>query len=66
MNVIKDLRRRHIGVPEAVKLLQDDQDSAQYALQEVHDVLKDMNGHLTLESFGFHVPAGELQALPQP
>ena len=25
-----------------------------------------MNGHLTLESLSFYVPAGELQALPQP
>ena len=66
MNIIEDLRRRHIGVPEAVKLLQDDQDAAQYVLQEVQDVLKDMKGHLTLGYFNFHVPAGELQAFPQP
>ncbi len=66
MNIIEDLRRRHIGVPEAVKLLQHDQDAAQYALQEVQDVLKDMKGNPTLESFGFQVPAIELQELPQP
>ncbi len=66
MNIIEDLRRRHIRVPEAVKLLQYDQDAVQYALQEVQDVLKDMNGHPNFESFGFHVPTGELRALLQP
>ena len=44
----RGLEKASRRVPKAVKLLRDDQDTAQYALQEVQDVLKDMNGFLDL------------------
>ena len=64
-NILTDLRRRYAKFPEAVKILEADNDALKYAMKEVEDVLKDINSRLSLEEFGFTRQEENMPALPK-
>ena len=47
-SILTDLRKRYAAIPEALKLLENDKDALQNALQEVESVLKDINVRFSL------------------
>lgn len=63
---VDDIRRRHSNVPEAKKILQDDEHALNYALRELNSALIDISPRLNIESFGFAKLSDELRDLPAP
>ncbi len=63
-NIVADLRRRYAAVPEALTLLQADEEAQKYAMHEVQGALKDLNDRLNVEDFGLTKPDNDIRILP--